>query len=255
MSTAGSMIREPYRGVTQVVRYNWPFYVGALGAALGVVVAVTLLEPPELLTALALAAAALALFWSIASIVVAHWVYDRSPLYRWDWLAAELERRPARWVNVHAGLDETSAELLRIFPARATVLDIYDQRVMSEPSIVRARQTSRPPVPALPADPEHLPLEDGVCDGAFVIFAAHEIRRPESRDRFFAELRRVLQPGSRAVLIESLRDLPNFIAYGPGFLHFISRREWRRTVRAGGFTIARERSITPFVRIFVLDRS
>lgn len=42
--------------------------------------------------------------------------------------------------------------------------------------------------------------------------------------------------------------------FGPGFLHFHSRRVWTRCFAAAGLAVHEEFSITPFVRIFVLRR-
>jgi len=48
-----------------------------------------------------------------------------------------------RWVNIHAGLDETSNLLTALFPfAEGKVLDIFDSREMTEPSIEQARRTT-----------------------------------------------------------------------------------------------------------------
>ena len=61
------------------------------------------------------------------------------------------------------------------------------------------------------------------------------------------KLRRRLAPHGRAVLVEHLRDWPNLIAFGPGFLHFLSRRTWLHTIAESRLRIVREFSITPFV--------
>lgn len=63
--------------------------------------------------------------------------------------------------------------------------------------------------------------------------------------------------GRRAcvVLVEHLRDWKNFIAFGPGFVHFHSRRSWLRTIREAGLLIERESAVTPFVECFVLRRA
>jgi hypothetical protein len=54
------------------------------------------------------------------------------------------------------------------------------------------------------------------------------------------------------ILVEHLRDPANFIAFGPGFLHFHSRRGWQRGWESAGFGLADEFRITPWVRVFVL---
>ena len=89
---------------------------------------------------------------------------------------------------------------------------------------------------------------------ATLLLSAHELRSEEGRGALFTELRRVLGPGGRIVVAEHLRDWANFLAYGPGVLHFHSRRTWLRCFTRHRFDVHAEFSITPFVRIFVLRR-
>ena len=91
--------------------------------------------------------------------------------------------------------------------------------------------------------------------GAFrVATELDELRSVAARGALFTELRRVLGPGGRIVIAEHLRDWANFLAFGPGFLHFHSRRTWADCFSRHRFDIHREFSITPFVRVFVLRR-
>ncbi len=200
--------------------------------------------------------AGLATFWAISSLLVSYYVYDRSPLYEWTWLSALLNRAPRSWVNIHAGLDQTSESLARIFPAnKQRILDIYTPLEMSEPSIQRARQVSSARFPAEAVNSSLLPLDDGGCDTIFLIFVAHELRRHEVRLRFFQELWRALEQDGSIVLVEHLRDWRNVLVYGPGALHFFSRREWLNLGHESRFDLDREVSITPFVRCFVFTKS
>jgi SAM-dependent methyltransferase len=197
----------------------------------------------------------LAIFWLVASILASWYIYDHSPLCRWAWISPLFQKPPARWANLHAGLDESTPSLRRLFPGtEGGAYDFFDPATMTEPSIRRARALTPPPELPTLVDYAALPFDDDALDAAFLLFAAHEIREATGRARFFGELGRSLRPGGRVIIAEHLRDLPNFAAFGPGFLHFWPRAEWRRLTRGAGLAVASELSITPFVRVFVLER-
>jgi SAM-dependent methyltransferase len=247
--------RRPFQGARQILQYNRRFYVAAAGFILAGLWFLRRADGPDWLRAALTLLVVGAAFWSLASLAASHYVYDRSPLYGFAWLKTLLAREPRRWVNVHAGLDESSEILRRLFAgAGGKILDIYDARAMSEPAIKRARQVTPQLASATAADFRALPLADASCDAVFVIFTAHELREAEARGAFFGELRRVLEPGGSVILVEHLRDAANFIAFGPGVWHFLPRREWLRAALAGGLAVAAEVSVTPFVRAFRLER-
>lgn len=237
-----------------IIRFNWPYYAAA-GLALAVVPSILVELPlPAWMRITGYASVVLMAAWLATSIVVSWIVYDRSRLMDWDWVLQALGFSPKSWINLHAGYDESSAALTRLFPdARGRVFDIYDAREMTEGSIAVARRLAQR-VPAEAADFRHLPLPGGTIDVAMLLLSAHELRSDESRSALFAELRRVLGPAGRIVVAEHLRDWANFLAFGPGFLHFHSRRVWLRCFSQHRFDVHREFSITPFVRIFVLRR-
>ena len=53
-------------------------------------------------------------------------------------------------------------------------------------------------------------------------------------------------------VVEHVRDVANFLAFGPGFLHFHSTGTWRRAWRSAGVHDVCQFRVTPFVRVFVL---
>lgn len=248
------MKRGRFQGTVQVFRYNWPYYAAAVltcAFALGMLL---IARPPLLRLALG-AGGTLALVWIGVSIGVTWYVYDHSPLYRWDWVAALFPRRPNRWANFHAGLDETTSELGRLFGGPPVALDMFDPREMTEASIRRARSATPSSVPWVTVRPSFLPLRDASLDAVFLILVAHELRSEESHRAFWREVGRVLQTGGRVLLVEHLRNPATFLAYGPGFLHFMPRSRWICAAETAGCRIEREFGITPFVRVFLLEKT
>lgn len=248
-------IRGPLQGLLQILRYNRSFYLLTavlIAAALSIV---SFLALPWYLGILLLGFAVLAGFWSVASLLASFYIYDRSGLTRYDWLGGWFPEAPRRVANIHAGLDESSPQLKALFPAAdLRVLDIYDPTVMTEKSIERARASEIPEIPATAVDFLSLPFPENSFDAAFLIFAAHEIRDRTQRNAFFGELRRVLEPGGRILLVEHLRDAANFLAFGPGCFHFLPLSAWEEAAAKNRFAIARTSAMTPFVRVFLWEK-
>ena len=244
----------------QIVRFNWPFYAGAAIVVVAAPLLIPLLPDTWWVRVPAYTGTGLVAMWLVTSLVASWIVYDRSRLMAWDWVLQALGFDPRSWINIHAGHDDSSEALRRIFRnGDGRVFDIYSPDEMTEPSIARARLRGlRRGTPATIArehvDYRHLPLPSGTIDVATLLLSAHELRSDQARSALFTELRRVLGPGGRVVVAEHLRDWANFFAYGPGFLHFHSRRTWVRCFTRHRFDVHAEFSITPFVRIFVLRR-
>jgi hypothetical protein len=177
------------------------------------------------------------LYFAVASLAASHWVYDRSGISAFHWFPHKLRSIAV----LHVGVDEASTGLRRRFPeARIDVYDFFDAATMTERSILQARV--RPD----PGDP----LPDALAaEAVFCVWALHELRQPAQRQ---AVLRRIHALGSRIVIVEHLRDLANFAAFGPGAFHFHSLASWRADFRAASLTVEREVQLTPFVRAFIL---
>jgi SAM-dependent methyltransferase len=245
--------RGKYQGVTQIIRFNWPFYVTALVLVAAGGTLLTVLPLPNFTRAVCLIGLTGAAFWLTASVMVSHYIYDRSALYDSAWIRRALPVSPAHWANFHAGFDEFGPLLTAAF-GRGTIIDFFDPDEMTEPSIERARHAAQPSPESIHAKAGSLPLRDSELDAAFVFFSAHELRQAASRVQFLTELHRVLNPVGRIILLEHLRDLPNFLAFGPGFLHFHSRQLWINAIEAARFRVQNEFHWTPFVRAFVLEK-
>ena len=137
--------RRPYQGVVQILQFNWRSYVATAGSIGAALLALPFLTGPG--RTVLLLGTGPALFWLASSLLVSHYVYDRFPLYDLNWVCSVLSRAPRRWINIHCGLDETSALLAEIFPdAASQVVDIFDPRVMTETSIRAARRVTHPTI-------------------------------------------------------------------------------------------------------------
>ena len=243
-------------GVRQIVRFNWPFYAAGAVTLAAVELGLRFVSAASPTRWGLHAVTGVAAIWMVGSLVASWVIYDRSPLSTWEWTCDAIAVQPRSWINVHAGFDESSPALRRLLGgSKGRVFDIFDPIEMSEPSIARARRFCRPEVDPERVDFHHLPAPGESIDAAFLLLSAHELRTDAARRTFFGELHRVLSPTGRVIVAEHLRDCANFAAFGPGFLHFFSRRTWARCFACARFVIDREFSITPFVRVFVLRRS
>jgi SAM-dependent methyltransferase len=245
-------VRKLGQGVWNIVRFNWHFYAGA-GAV------VLLLCMVGSYGKLALQPYAYGLSFLVAaptivSLLVSCYVYDTPKFYSLAWLSPRWLPNQGTVVNIHAGFDETSALLQHRFAdAKLLVFDFYNPVEHTEVSIRRAR-AAYPAFPGTqPVQPQALPIPAASADLVVVMLAAHEIRQPTQRLAFFKEIRRILQPQGRVVVVEHLRDPANFLAYTIGFLHFYSRSTWQGVFRAAGLYLEEEKKITPFVSAFILQ--
>ena len=109
--------------------------------------------------AILIGVATITAFWSLSSLLVSYYVYDYKGVIRWNWLPPILSFPPQQWLNIHAGLDESTLILTQCFPnTRYVVVDIYDPQEMTEPSIARARRLHLSPEPAIAGKLDALPL-------------------------------------------------------------------------------------------------
>jgi len=245
---------EACHGVRQIVRFNWPFYAAASSLVLTAPLVAHHLPRTGAMRGVFLFATGLTAFWTIASLAASWLVYDRSPLMTGRWIPRALGYRPPVWISVHAGLDELSPVIRALFGGtHGRVMDVFDPNEMTEPSIARARRRS-PCSEGETVACGRLPADSDSIDAVFLLLSAHELRAHEGRCALLGEVRRILRPGRRALIAEHLRDLPNVAAFGPGAWHFHSRRTWTRAFRDTGLAIADEFAVTPFVRVFVLER-
>lgn len=252
-SRPGGGARGAFQGATQIIRFNWPFY--AAGILVSAISGVLLLRHATsgLPAALLLTAVAVTDFWLLSSVIASHFIYDRSSIATGGWVAGLLPADCTSIGNFHAGLDESSGFIARHHPAAALRnFDFHDAAAMGASSIERARALQSGGCAATAVKYDRLPLADHALDAAFVVFSAHELRRAGGRLAFFRELRRCLKPDGRLIVVEHLRDVWNFLAFGPGAFHFLPRSAWTAVFSGAGFAPCEGFHVTPFVTIFVL---
>ena len=244
--------RGPWDGMLAIVHFNWPFCVVALLVLLAGLAGMSGGGFPALGSGLIV----LGCWWFlIGSLGVSHWVYDRSDLYQWAWLSRALRNAtPDKLLLCHSGFDEASEMLKPLFPAaKWTVLDHFDPAIVTEASIRRARKRFPPTPCTVAAKYDNWPPANGTQDVVFGLLAIHELRTVAERAAWFREAGRCLVENGTVLLVEHVRDPANFLAFGPGFLHFHSVGSWRNSWAAAGFIQIDHFRITPFVRVFVLQ--
>lgn len=246
-------MRKPFQGVCNIVRFNWHFYLLSFGVVLLLLLFSSYTNPTFRLYSLAVAV--LIFLPTFISLSVSYYVYDLSCIYNLNWVTDFIDKEGNTIVNINAGFDETSLLLKKKFPnAELLVYDFYDPKKNTEVSIKRARKAYAlfPNTKSVTAN--NLPMLDNSADKIFVIFAAHEIRTEQERLEFFKELKRVLKPTGQIYITEHLRDVPNFLAYNIGFLHFYSKQSWLHVFQLTELTLKSEEKITPFISKFTLTK-
>ena len=245
-------MRGRYEGLLNVVRFNWPKY--GLGVIVLVVMVVGAFKMDGTFASVFMVFAVLTGIALLLPLLVSHWINDRSALYE----LPGLSHLPADWtgtlLNLNAGFDESSAIISEHWPlCRLIASDFYRADRHTEHSIERAR-ARYPPFPGTMAVTADLDvLETGSMDVVHAFLSLHEVRDVAERERWFASIRRVLRPEGRCIITEHQRDLPNFIAFNFGFLHFHSRSSWLQAFRDAGFRVERTTMTTPFITTYTLQ--
>ena len=245
-------LRKPFEGVSNIVKFNWHFYVISIVLCLFIYFVGLWFNFPVLSTVIIILIG-LGVF---ISLLVSYYVYDVSNLYSLDWLKEKEVTKPTSILNIHAGFDEISAIIQFKYPtSKLKVVDFYNPQKHTEVSIERARKSA----PAYPqtkqVETTNMPFEDESYDIIFVFLSAHEIRNKSERILFLKELKRGLKDNGEIHVTEHLRDLPNFLAFNFGFFHFHSRKTWLSDFESADLAISSQIKITPFLSTFKLKKN
>ena len=130
------------------------------------------------------------------------------------------------------------------------MFDFYNAKQHTEPAIKRARKVSLVYPGTRQIKSGSIPMQDKTADIIFLLSAIHEIRSDEEKVQFLKECKRLCKPGAKVIMVEHLRDFPNFLAFTVGFTHFFSRGTWKKAFEKAGFSTFEEIKFTPFMSIF-----
>lgn len=244
--------RRKFQGVLNILSFNRHFYVYGLGVLALIIISHRVLNYSDLLFWLIIAGF---IYGLIIPLIVSAYVYDFSGYYDFKWLKdTRVDFNAMQIVNINAGFDETSFILEKNFPqAQLKVFDFYDPKRHTEPAIVRARKVSLTYPNTTVIKSNHIPMADQSTDLVFLLSAAHEIRDYKEKVAFLKECHRICKPSGKVVLVEHLRDFPNFLAFTVGFTHFFSARVWKNAFTDAGFGNIKEQKFTPFMSVFTVD--
>ncbi len=242
--------RRKFQGVFNILSFNRHFYVVGLIALSLIIVSHLLFSWSDVLYWIVIAAF---VYGMLMPLIVSAYVYDFSGYYEFAWLEKLHIVAPdaQKIININAGFDETSFIIEKYFPtANLEVLDFYNAKQHTEPAIIRARKVSLVYPNTQQISSGFIPLKDNSVDIIFLLSAVHEIRSHEEKVQFLKECKRLCKSNGKVIMVEHLRDFPNFLAFSIGFTHFFSKRVWRAAFEKAGFSSFAETKFTPFMSIF-----
>jgi SAM-dependent methyltransferase len=221
--SAGTMVktRNKFQGVGNILLFNWHFYLLACIFIVSSLLLSSYYFPAYLKLIFILNG--LIVFQLLVSLFTSYFIYDLNSLY--DFKLIKASTKKMFLANINAGFDETSEILKQKFSQSTLIpMDFYNPENHTEISIKRARKRYPPTDENLQISATNINYTDHSFDKIFLIFTAHEIRDFKERLKFFEELKRILKPDGEIILIEHLRDMPNFLAYFVGFFPFLQQK-------------------------------
>ncbi|WP_158847186.1 class I SAM-dependent methyltransferase [Algibacter sp. L1A34] len=242
--------RRKFQGVLNILSFNRHFYVYGLLVLALIISSYVIFQWNAILFWVIIISFSYGL---IMPLIVSAYVYDYSGYYDFNWLKdLKLNNsKTTKIVNINAGFDETSYIIKdKLAKSNLAVFDFYNAEKHTEPAIIRARKVSLTYPNTQQIKTNHIPLHDKSVDVVFLLSAAHEIRSLEEKIQFLKECQRICKPNGNVIMIEHLRDFPNFLAFSIGFTHFFSRKTWQQAFKSAGFTSFNEVKFTPFMSIF-----
>jgi SAM-dependent methyltransferase len=242
--------RKPFQGVLNILSFNRHFYVFGLVALTLILTSHILFNWSNVLYSIIL----LSFIYGLTMpLIVSAYVYDFSGYYNFNWLKNLnlTDSKDTQILNINAGFDETSFIIKNLFPeSDLKVFDFYNSKQHTEPAIIRARKVSLVYPNTQQIISNTIPLKDNSVDYIFLLSAVHEIRTQEEKVQFLKECHRVCKSNGSVIMVEHLRDFPNFVAFSIGFTHFFSKKIWQKAFKEAGFSSFNETKFTPFMSVF-----
>ncbi len=242
--------RRKFQGVLNILSFNRHFYVFGIIALILIISTYLAFNWSSLWFWVLILAFVYGL---LMPLIVSAYVYDFSGYYDFKWLKNFKlnDSKDQQILNINAGFDETSFIIKNYFPkSDLKVFDFYNAERHTEPAIIRARKVSLVYPNTEQIISNAIPLKDNSVDLIFLLSAAHEIRSQDEKIMFLKECHRVCTANATIIMIEHLRDFPNFLAFSVGFTHFFSKKTWRNAFNKAGFKTFEEQKFTPFMSIF-----
>ncbi|WP_299250982.1 methyltransferase domain-containing protein [uncultured Lacinutrix sp.] len=242
--------RKKFQGVLNILSFNRHFYVIGLSTLAIIIFSLLYIECSNIILYSVIGSFVYGL---LMPLIISAYVYDYSGYYNLNWLkACDIDTQAKNIININAGFDETSFLIKNKFPkAELQVFDFYSKKKHTEPAIVRARKVSLTYPYTRQISTKHIPLEDDTTDIVFLLSTAHEIRNNTEKILFLKECHRICKPTGKVIMVEHLRDLPNFFAFSIGFTHFFSKKTWKTVYKKAGFSSFKNIKFTPFMSIII----
>ena len=243
--------RKKFQGVLNILSFNRHFYIFGIAVLALVVISHQIFRWSDILYWIIIISF---LYGFMMPLLVSAYVYDFSGYYNFKWLKkCKIDESEVKQIlNINAGFDETSFIIKNNFPsAELKVFDFYDAERHTEPAIIRARKVSLVYPNTQQMKSNSMEMSDHSVDLIFLLSAVHEIRSNDEKIQFLKECHRVCKPNGKVIMVEHLRDLPNFFAFSVGFTHFFSKKIWKNAFKNSGFTTFEELKFTPFMSIFI----
>lgn len=246
--------RKKFQGVLNILSFNRHFYVIGLLVLFLMIAICSYFNLSSFVIWMIVAAF---LYGLLMPLIISAYVYDFSGYYNFKWFKNLNidDKAETQIININAGFDETSFTIKHKFPkSDLKVFDFYSSENHTEPAIIRARKVTNEYPNTKQISTNYIPFTDNSVDVIFILSAIHEMRKNDEKVQFLKECKRVCKINGKVIIVEHLRDVPNFFAFSVGFTHFFSKKTWIKVFKDAGFTSISERKFTPFMSIFTIEK-